>query len=346
VASDRDLVPAASDRDLVPVASDRDLVPAVTKRERRDRPVGRHRQHDPADDVPKPAGFGWLLPPILYRAGWAARVLSVGMVLLLVLVAIGFTVRALRDGGESGGGTAIGTPTPPTEELPPVVPSGSSPAAPGTTKPATAGPARGPVRSTTPGANNGTGASRTTPKSSDPAPAAQPAQAYLTASASAFCRGDGSWAFTISGRLHNASVGYDPTGYADHGNGTSYGYPISGDGSTSFSGSVPPLAYGGEHRLTDLRHRRLAAGRLRRRRSGDRPPDLGLRHDEPTVGLLIAARPRRTCPTRRLPRGRAPGTGSAGTGLSHPPSGPPAAVPPRSGLSRTSSGLVGRCRSG
>jgi hypothetical protein len=79
-----------------------------------------------------------------------------------------------------------------------------------------------------------------------PQPAATP---YLTASVSTVCRGGGSWGFSISGTLRNASVGYDPHGYVDHLNGTAYGYPISGDGSTSFSGTVPP-SYGGEHELT------------------------------------------------------------------------------------------------
>ena len=73
---------------------------------------------------------------------------------------------------------------------------------------------------------------------------------YLTASVSAFCRDGWSWAFTISGQLHNASVGYDPLGWVYHPNrGEGYGYPINGDGSTRFSGTVPPN-WGGEHTLT------------------------------------------------------------------------------------------------
>jgi hypothetical protein len=97
----------------------------------------------------------------------------------------------------------------------------------------------------------GSGSSGTTPKSTKTTspPKTTTARPYLTGSASAFCQGGGTWAFNVSGTLHNASVGYDPHGWVDHGDGTSHGYPISGDGSTHFHGKVPGLNFG-EHVLT------------------------------------------------------------------------------------------------
>jgi outer membrane biosynthesis protein TonB len=73
---------------------------AATATIERYRWIGIHR-HDPADDVPRPAGLRWLIPPIMYRTGWAARVLSGALVLLLLLIASGAVVRAFR--GDSGG---------------------------------------------------------------------------------------------------------------------------------------------------------------------------------------------------------------------------------------------------
>ena len=50
--------------------------------------TGVHRR-DPAVDVPRPAGLRWLIPPIMYRTGWAARVLSGALVLILILISVG-----------------------------------------------------------------------------------------------------------------------------------------------------------------------------------------------------------------------------------------------------------------
>ncbi|GAA2593552.1 hypothetical protein GCM10010399_25200 [Dactylosporangium fulvum] len=71
---------------------------------------------------------------------------------------------------------------------------------------------------------------------------------YLSATATAFCRGGGGWGVTITGTLHNAPAGFDPHGWVSH-DGSSYGYYISGDGSTRFSGTVPP-DWGGQHTLS------------------------------------------------------------------------------------------------
>ncbi|MFD2763568.1 helix-turn-helix domain-containing protein [Micromonospora eburnea] len=133
--------------------------------------VGVHR-HDPAEEVPRPAGLRWLVPPIMYRTGWASRVLSGVLVLVMAAIAVAVVARALRDSP----GTAVGSGGPtesPVEEfdprplpaaLPSSVPSPSAsrsavprprPSAStntsASTKPATgttapAGPATGPVR--------------------------------------------------------------------------------------------------------------------------------------------------------------------------------------------------------
>jgi hypothetical protein len=57
--------------------------------------TGIHR-YDPAVEVPRPTGVRWLIPPIMYRTGWATRVLSGALLLLLVLVATAFTVGLIR----------------------------------------------------------------------------------------------------------------------------------------------------------------------------------------------------------------------------------------------------------
>lgn len=66
--------------------------------------VGTHR-YDPAVEVPRPAGLRWLVPPIMYRTGWATRVLSAGLVVLLVFVAVAVTVKIIRE--MRGGDTAV-----------------------------------------------------------------------------------------------------------------------------------------------------------------------------------------------------------------------------------------------
>lgn len=43
--------------------------------------------NEPAVEVPR-AGLRWLVSPIMYRTGWATRVLSAGLVVLLVFVAV------------------------------------------------------------------------------------------------------------------------------------------------------------------------------------------------------------------------------------------------------------------
>ncbi|UWP81587.1 hypothetical protein [Dactylosporangium fulvum] len=60
--------------------------------------TGIHR-YDPAVEVPRPAGIRWLIPPIAYRTGWAARVLSGVLVLLLMVVATAITVGFVRGHG-------------------------------------------------------------------------------------------------------------------------------------------------------------------------------------------------------------------------------------------------------
>ncbi|MEV4626410.1 hypothetical protein AB0J90_09005 [Micromonospora sp. NPDC049523] len=243
---------------------------AATALQERYRWTGVHRR-DPAVDVPRPAGLRWLIPPIMYRTGWASRVLSGALVLILLLIGVGGVLRYLRPGPDDGHQPGIedpyaldeapgeeegvdvpvqdGTPDPaPNAPAPTVTPtpvtatSTRPPVSPTAVRRTTARP--GTTAPTTPaGGNEPVGAPAPQPK---PKPAATP---YLTASVSTVCRGGGSWAFSISGSLHNASVGYDPHGGVDHQNGTIYGYPISGDGSTSFSGTVPK-SFGPDHELT------------------------------------------------------------------------------------------------
>ncbi|WP_326561625.1 hypothetical protein [Micromonospora sp. NBC_01796] len=241
---------------------------AATALQERYRWTGVHRR-DPAVDVPRPAGLRWLIPPIMYRTGWAARVLSGALVLILLLIGVGGVLRYLRpapdDGYQPGvedpyalddePGEEEGVDVPVQDGTPDPAPN--APASTVTPTPATATSTRPPVsptavRPTT--ARPGTTAPTTPARGNEPvgAPAPQPKPAatpYLTASVSTECRGGGSWGFSISGTLHNASVGYDPHGGVDHQNGTIYGYPISGDGSTSFSGTVPKY-YGLDHELT------------------------------------------------------------------------------------------------
>ncbi|MGW4466115.1 hypothetical protein [Micromonospora sp. NPDC004704] len=241
---------------------------AATALQERYRWTGVHRR-DPAVDVPRPAGLRWLIPPIMYRTGWAARVLSGALVLILLLIGVGGVLRYLRpapdDGYQPGvedpyaldeePGEEEGVDVPVQDGTPDPAPNAPAPTV--TPTPATATSTRPPVsptavRPTT--ARPGTTAPTTPARGNEPvgAPAPQPKPAatpYLTASVSTECRGGGSWGFSISGTLHNASVGYDPHGGVDHQNGTIYGYPISGDGSTSFSGTVPKY-YGLDHELT------------------------------------------------------------------------------------------------
>ncbi|MEV4753921.1 helix-turn-helix transcriptional regulator [Micromonospora sp. NPDC049559] len=72
---------------------------AATARQQRWKWTGIHR-YDPADEVPRPAGFRWLIPPIMYRTGWAARVLSGVLVLLLILLGVALAVRMFRGWGD------------------------------------------------------------------------------------------------------------------------------------------------------------------------------------------------------------------------------------------------------
>ncbi|WP_158624132.1 hypothetical protein [Micromonospora sp. HM5-17] len=194
-----------------------------------------------------------------------SRLLPVGAV-VLVLVLAGSIGLFTRD--RAGPPEPVPVVVAPTGMPVELAPSGVPVDLPGVT--ATPAPARSPTPSANPAPTRrtpGTGAARTTP-AGQPRPTsrrtttapARPAPTtpsrtssgspYLTASVSAFCRGGGSWAFTISGRLHGASAGYYPHGWVYHSNRSGgYGYPIDGDSSTHFSGTVPP-DWGGEHTLT------------------------------------------------------------------------------------------------
>ncbi|WP_329106209.1 hypothetical protein OG792_00330 [Micromonospora sp. NBC_01699] len=231
---------------------------AATAIQERYRWTGVHRR-DPAVDVPRPAGMRWLIPPIMYRTGWASRVLSGALVLVLILISTGAVVRYLRP--TSGENRTPGVEDPPNaldglaaEGIDVSVQDGMTD---GTAEPAPNGSAAASVTSTSPPVSLSAAPSATglpTPKApagdkdsvSQPKPKAKP---YLTASVNAYCRGGGSWAYNISGTLHNSSVGSDPHGYVDHRNGTVHGYPIDGDGSASFYGSVPRSSVPG-HLLT------------------------------------------------------------------------------------------------
>lgn len=239
---------------------------AATALQDRYRWTGVHRR-DPAVDVPRPAGLRWLIPPIMYRTGWAARVLSGALVLILVLISVGVVVRSLRpdpgDGYVPGveGAEALDDAPEEGDDVP-VGDDGSTPSpAPNAPAPSAAAPAVNarPTASGSPTTVARTSSRPATTAARPPAqpgdPPAQPAKPkpaatpYLTASVSTSCQGGGSWTISISGTLHNESVGYDPHGSVDHQDGTIYGYPISGDGSTSFSGTVPK-AFGPDHELT------------------------------------------------------------------------------------------------
>lgn len=151
---------------------------STVARRKRDEWVGTHR-YDPAVEVPRPAGLRWLVPPIMYRTGWATRVLSAGLVVILVLVASAVTVRIIRevrdgdpgvlpssqaeapDGEEEGtetgdaldDGAIDGTPSAPAQGPTPTPAPGSAsaqpPAKPAVSKPTTAKPAATNNRSTT-----------------------------------------------------------------------------------------------------------------------------------------------------------------------------------------------------
>ncbi|MEV0157896.1 helix-turn-helix domain-containing protein [Micromonospora sp. NPDC050686] len=77
---------------------------SVTAERTDERWVGMHR-HDPAEDVPRPAGHRWLIPPIMYRTGWASRVLSGVLVLVMAAIAVAVVARALRDSPASTAGS-------------------------------------------------------------------------------------------------------------------------------------------------------------------------------------------------------------------------------------------------
>ncbi|MCW6007339.1 hypothetical protein K1W54_22750 [Micromonospora sp. CPCC 205371] len=77
---------------------------------------GLHRRRDPeTGEATGPIRLRDLVPPVVFRAGWSSRVLLGVMVLLLVLVATGVLVRALRDVDGDGGTTGVGAQ--PTIEL-------------------------------------------------------------------------------------------------------------------------------------------------------------------------------------------------------------------------------------
>ncbi|MBY8871676.1 hypothetical protein K7640_07460 [Micromonospora sp. PLK6-60] len=181
---------------------------SVTAERTDERWVGVHR-HDPAEDVPRPAGHRWLIPPIMYRTGWASRVLSGVLVLVMAAIAVAVVARALRDspGNTAGSGGPAESPLDEAdpETLPAVVPS-SVPS-----------PSRSPARSRsaapTASARPSTSASTststsppTTPATGRSAPAGPPAglptgPVRLRVALSGLCVGEGPELYKASGRI-------------------------------------------------------------------------------------------------------------------------------------------------
>ncbi|GAB2954601.1 hypothetical protein GCM10027280_48790 [Micromonospora polyrhachis] len=221
---------------------------AATATSERYRWIGLHR-HDPADEVPRPAGLRWLIPPIMYRTGWSSRVLSGVLLLILLVVATGFIVGALRDVPGNGPADADASPDLIIDADDPDGPTtpGSGPSSPGTGTPSAT-----PTRTPTPNRSGSRSPSPTPKRTStggggvetQPDPGSGTGSGSggrLVTSVTPFCRDSGrSWAFTITGELYQASAGYDPTAWTVVKGGSSYGYPLSGNGSTRFSGTVPP----------------------------------------------------------------------------------------------------------
>ncbi|MFG2048558.1 helix-turn-helix domain-containing protein [Micromonospora sp. NPDC048935] len=101
-------VPAADRPSRVHAYSDGPLATAV--RNRRDGAwSGLHRKRAAEADgaAVAPLRLRDFVPPLAFRAGWSTRVLLGAMVVLLVLVAVGVAVRALRDANRGDGPTGV-----------------------------------------------------------------------------------------------------------------------------------------------------------------------------------------------------------------------------------------------
>jgi hypothetical protein len=156
--------------------------------------VGMHR-HDPAEDVPRPAGFRWLIPPIMYRTGWASRVLSGVLVLVMATIAVAVIARALRDSPETATGSGS-TGESPVDELDPetvpaVVPS------------VVASPSATPSRSATPRPGPSTVQPSPTKAAAGGAAATGPAvgPVRLRVAHTGLCVGEGPELYKPSGRI-------------------------------------------------------------------------------------------------------------------------------------------------
>ncbi|MCW3816459.1 hypothetical protein ONA91_18595 [Micromonospora sp. DR5-3] len=153
--------------------------------------VGMHR-HDPAEDVPRPAGFRWLIPPIMYRTGWASRVLSGVLVLVMATIAVAVIARALRDSPETAAdsGSKAELPVDEPETLPAAVPS------------VAVSPSASPSRSAAPRPRPSTGGPSPT-KAATGGPAAGPAvgPVRLRVAHTGLCVGEGPELYKPSGRI-------------------------------------------------------------------------------------------------------------------------------------------------
>ncbi|MGW4466114.1 hypothetical protein [Micromonospora sp. NPDC004704] len=142
---------------------------STVARRKKDEWVGTHR-YDPAVDVPRPAGLRWLVPPIMYRTGWATRVLSAGIVVVLVFVAAAVTVRIIREvGGDDPGAIPSTLAEAPEGDEPAETGDALDDGAGGVTPPA---PTTGPTPTPAPGSAPAQPQAKTpTPKPTTPKPA-------------------------------------------------------------------------------------------------------------------------------------------------------------------------------
>ncbi|WP_460806205.1 helix-turn-helix domain-containing protein [Micromonospora zhanjiangensis] len=157
-------VTRAEARNSAPVFASGRLA-SVAARRKKEGWVGMHR-HDPATEVPRPAGLRWLVPPIMYRTGWASRVLSGVLVLVMAAVAVAVIARAVRDShppegavqdqglsveesdqpGEAPKQTPTGSPTSPRTQAKPAATGSKATGAPSPTNRPAAAPLAGPYR--------------------------------------------------------------------------------------------------------------------------------------------------------------------------------------------------------
>ncbi|MEV0134886.1 helix-turn-helix domain-containing protein [Dactylosporangium sp. NPDC050688] len=116
-----DGVPTADRPVRVPTYAEGTLATAVKSR-RNEAWSGLHRKRAPETDSTDGTPSGPLrprdfVPPLVFRAGWSARVLLGVLVVLLVLVAVGVSVRTFRDpGSDAGPAGATAEPAPDVEE--------------------------------------------------------------------------------------------------------------------------------------------------------------------------------------------------------------------------------------